>query len=315
MRLFARFTVTVLWISACTGAETATIDLPDLPNNAQAVSLLGDTLYPPELSPEARANMERLLRIAVADYVQRPDDADAIIWMGRRNAYLGNYREAIRNYTLGLSKHPQDARLYRHRGHRFITLRMFDRAIADLQRAAELTEGKEDEVEPDGQPNAAGIPTSTLQFNIWYHLGLAHYLKGEFADALNAYEECMKRSDIPDRLVATSHWMYMTLRRLGKTDEAAELLTAVSADMDIIENTAYHQLLLMYKGELTPAELLSPEADAVQSATVAYGVGNWHYYNGRESEAIQIFRNILEGNGWAAFGFIAAEAELSRATR
>jgi len=300
--------VALLWISACRGAEP--IDLPDLPNDAQAVSLLGDTLYPTAPSPEALARMERELRIAAADYIEHPNSPSAIIWLGRRNAYVGKYREAIRIYTQGISKYPDDARMYRHRGHRFITLRMLDRAIADLQKAAELTEGQEDEVEPDGQPNVAGIPTSTLQFNIWYHLGLAYYLKGDFENALDAYAECMERSDIPDRLVATSHWMYMTLRRLGRVDQAAEILAAIDADMEIIENVSYHRLLLMYKGELTPEELMAPGADAVQSATVAYGVGNWYYYNEMESEAFRIFRDILEGEGWAAFGYIAAEAEL-----
>lgn len=309
MKQVTRFVLALTWVSACTGSDT--MELPDLPDGAQAVSLLGDTLYPTELPTETRQRMERELRIAAADYYEAPDNPNTIIWLGRRNAYLGDYREAIRIYTQGITKHPDDARLYRHRGHRLITLRMLDRAIADLQRAAELTDGKEDEIEPDGQPNAAGIPTSTLQFNIWYHLGLAHYLKGDFEKALDDYVECMSRSDIPDRLVATSHWMYMTLRRLGRADEAAELLTAVDADMEIIENTSYHQLLLMYKGELTPEELLTPEADAVQSATVAYGVGNWYYYNDMESEAVQIFRSIVEGEGWAAFGYIAAEAELS----
>jgi len=301
--------VALLLISACREAEP--IDLPDLPDNAQAVSLMGDTLYPTAPSPQARARMERELRIAAADYIERPNSPSAIIWLGRRNAYLGKYREAIRIYTQGISKYPDDARMYRHRGHRFITLRMLDRAIADLEKAAELTEGQEDEVEPDGQPNEAGIPTSTLQFNIWYHLGLAYYLKGDFENALRAYGECMERSDIPDRLVATSHWMYMTLRRLGRVDEAAKVLASIEADMEIIENVSYHRLLLMYKGEFTPDDLMTPGADAVQSATVAYGVANWYYYNGMESEAFRIFRDILEGEGWAAFGYIAAEAELS----
>jgi tetratricopeptide (TPR) repeat protein len=309
MKQVTRFVLALAWVSACTGSDT--MELPDLPDGAQAVSLLGDTLYPPELPTEARQRAVRELRIAAADYYEAPDDPNAIIWLGRRNAYLGDYRQAISVYTQGISKHPDDARLYRHRGHRFITLRMFDRAIADLQRAAQLTAGKEDEIEPDGQPNAAGIPTSTLQFNIWYHLGLAHYLKGDFEKSLDAYVECMSRSDVPDRLVATSHWMYMTLRRLGRAEEAAELLTAVDADMEIIENTSYHRLLLMYKGDLTPEDLLTPEVDAIQSATVAYGVGNWYYYNDMESEALQVFRNIVEGEGWAAFGHIAAEAELS----
>ena len=35
----------------------------------------------------------------------------------------------------------------------------------------------------------AGKPRSTLQFNIWYHLGLAYYLQGNYARAYDAYVE------------------------------------------------------------------------------------------------------------------------------
>jgi len=106
-------------------------------------------------------------------------------------------------------------------GLRHITLRELDRAIDDLQRAAELVAGRPDEVEPDGLPNARDIPTSTLQSNVWYHLGLAYYLKGNFEQALRCYRECMRVSNNPDMMCATSHWLYMTLHRLGREEEAA----------------------------------------------------------------------------------------------
>jgi tetratricopeptide (TPR) repeat protein len=304
--------ILVLALTSCAAGDSDMPPLEDLPNGAQAISLLGDTLVPPAPSAEALPRLEQNLANARAAFDSAPDDPEARIWVGRREAYLGNYRQAIREFTAGIAQHPDDARFYRHRGHRFITIRMFDAAIADFERAAELTAEMADEVEPDGDPNAAGIPTSTLQFNIYYHLGLAHYLQGDFEAALVAYRACMERSDIPDRLVATSHWMYMTLRRLGRDDEAARLLEPITADLEIIENDAYHRLLLLYKGELTPEDLMGPEDDAVQSATVAYGVGNWHYYNGRTAEAERILNAILEGEGWAAFGYLGAEADVNR---
>ena len=42
---------------------------------------------------------------------------------------------------------------FRHRGHRYITMRQFDKAVADLSRAAELIEGKPDEPEPAADPS------------------------------------------------------------------------------------------------------------------------------------------------------------------
>ena len=246
----------------------------------------------PEMSPEVRAKREQ-------------EHADAIVWLGRRTAYLGNYQEAIDIFTDGAKRYPNDARMLRHRGHRWITLRQFDRAVADLTQAASLIRGKEDQIEPDGLPNARNIPTSTLQSNIWYHLGLAHYLRGDFEQALGAYRECMKVSKNPDGVVSTSHWLYMTLRRLNRRDEAEKVLDAISTDMDVIENQAYHKLLLMYRGEIAPEEM---EKDA----TTQYGVGNWYLYNGEPERARPVFERIVSGKEWSAFGYIAAEADLHR---
>jgi hypothetical protein len=52
--------------------------------------------------------------------------------------------------------------------------------------------------------------------------------------------------------------------------------------------------------------------DPVSEATLAYGVANWHLYNGRKDEAKALFQKIVTGPDWMPFGFIAAEAELAR---
>lgn len=269
---------------------------------------------PPPLSlpAEVKADREAKLAEARAAVERSPEDADALIWLGRRTAYLGRYREAIEIFSRGIEKHPDDARFYRHRGHRYITVRDLDRAIADLETAARLIKGQPDQIEPDGLPNARNIPTSTLQSNIWYHLGLARYLKGDFEGALAAYREDLKVSANPDMLSATTHWLYMTLRRLGRDEEARQVLEPIHAGMDIIENQAYHRLLLMYKGELSPEELRSGASGDLDPPTLGYGLGNWHLYNGRRDEAVRTFREVLAGGNWAAFGYIAAEADLKR---
>ena len=271
---------------------------------------------PPPVSDEARAAMEAKLAAAQTDYEANPTNAEAIIWLGRRLAYLGRFTDAIETYTKGIALFPADARFYRHRGHRQITLRRFDSAIADLEKAAELVKGKPDEIEPDGQPNAQNIPTSTLKFNIWYHLGLAYYLKGQNEKALHAYRECLKVSGSPDRLVATTHWLYMTLRRLDRKSEAAKSLKPITEAMDVIENTSYYRLLLMYKG-IIPSERLLDEAlsegDSASSHSTLYGLGNWHLYNGRREKALEIFQRLQSSKQWTSFGYIAAEVALKSA--
>jgi dipeptidyl aminopeptidase/acylaminoacyl peptidase/tetratricopeptide (TPR) repeat protein len=282
----------------------------------EATSLLGEALSRPVLPAATLARMNAQLAEARRAFTRTPSDADSIIWLGRRTAYPGRFREAIAIYTEGIARHPDDARLYRHRGHRFLTTRQLDRAVADLERAYALTRGTPDEVEPDGQPNARNIPTSTLQGNIRYHLALAYYLKGDFARALPLYREDVAASaGNPDMLVASSHWLYMTLRRLGRTSEAARVLEPIRPDLDVIENGTYHRLLLLYKGALRVEELLGsvgPDG-ALDDITTAYGVANWHLYSGRRAEAEQLFRRILTAQGqWGSFGYLAAEAELAR---
>jgi len=280
----------------------------------EATSLLGKLLYAPEIPAEARARLEENYLKAKAEYEKNPNDPDALIWLGRRTAYLGRYRDAIAVFTEGIEKFPSDARFYRHRGHRYITVRELDSATADLEKAAELTKGKPDEVEPDGAPNPANIPRSTTQTNIWYHLALAHYLKGDYARARPAWETCLELSTNDDMVVASSYWLYLTLRRLGDDAEALFVLQPIQPEMNILENHAYHSLLLLYKGRKTPGEVFDPaEKDEVARATLGYGVASWHLLNGERKRADALFRQILEGKQWAAFGYLAAEAELARA--
>jgi tetratricopeptide (TPR) repeat protein len=281
----------------------------------QGTSLLGKPLISAAPAEAARERLDANLAAAREQYNKNPNDADAIIWLGRRLAYLGRYRDAIATFTEGIQKHPTDARMYRHRGHRYLTVRELDQATADFSKAAELIAGKPDEIEPDGQPNAKNIPTSTLNTNIFYHLGLAHYLRGEFEPALKAYRECLRFSKNPDMLVATTHWLYMTLRRLDRPGEARQALEPISADMEIIENMSYHRLLMLYKGtEKADALASSLAAGSLDAVTIGYGLGNWHLYNGRRDQAMTTFRLIVERNEtqWPAFGYLAAEAELAR---
>jgi hypothetical protein len=288
---------------------------PALPPGAEAISLLGRPLHPAALAPEIRRGHEERLAQAKRAYDHTPTNPDSIIWLGRRTAYLGRYREAIEIYSRGIALHPADARLYRHRGHRYISVRELDHAVADLTRAEELIRGNADETEPDGLPNARGIPTSTLHSNIRYHLGLAHYLKGDYERALRPYQDDVDAHVNSDMLVATSHWLYMTLRRLGRREEASRVLDVIAPEMDVIENTSYHRLLLMYKGLLPPDSVLANPGGgdaALQDVTVSYGIGNWHLYNGRREQARQIFERILSTTQWAAFGYLAAEAEVAR---
>lgn len=279
---------------------------------AEATSLAGTPLFPPETIGN-REKLEADLAQAEKALAAAPTDPEALIWLGRRQAYLWRYQDAIATFTKGIEQFPDNPKLYRHRGHRYISTRQFDKAQADFEKAVSLVKGQPDEVEPDGAPNPAGIPRSTLQFNIWYHLALAHYLQGQYDQSYNAWAECMKVSNNDDSIVATSDWMWMTLMRLDRKAEAAKVLERITPKMDILENQSYHRRLLMYKGLEKPEVLLdTATADDTTVATQGYGVGNYYFVTGDTARAKAVFEKVVSGGGWNAFGYIAAEADLAR---
>lgn len=295
-------------LAVCSRTPGDSAILPPVPKGAQAVSLAGKPLVPAEPSPEIRRKYEAARKAAAA----APESADALVWQGRWAAYAGDYREAIRIFTRGTERFPSDARFYRHRGHRYISIREFDRAVRDLEKAASLIKGKPDEIEPDGAPNPRGIPVSTLHSNIYYHLGLAYFLGNDLEKALVVCRKGFDTAPNDDMRVAAAHWLYMTLRLLGRGDEAQQALEPVRADMEVIENGVYHRLLLFYKGELVADAVAAEDEAATTNDAAAFGLANWRFYNGNRDEARKILASILKGEGWASFGFIAAEAAWAR---
>lgn len=311
-RLFAVVPM-VLALSGC-ATESATDDDPPLPPGAQALSLDGEPLFPVPIADEPRSLLERNLLEAQAAYAVDTSDADAILWMGRRFAYLGEFRAAIDFFTEGIAKHRFDPRFYRHRGHRCITVREFDRAVDDLRHAAILVDGRPDQVEPDGAPNPSGVPIGTLHSNIDYHLALAHYLRSEWADAERIHVRRLATASNDDRVCSSTYWLYLARTRRGDVAGAARALERITPEMDLLENFDYHRLLLVFRGERSP-DSLTPEPGSVASATIGYGLAQARLIAGDRDGGIAALREVVSQPQWAAFGFIAAEADLHDLSR
>jgi tetratricopeptide (TPR) repeat protein len=267
----------------------------------------------PLLNDSVKKVFEKNLADAYSNYRNDSTNAENIIWYGRRAAYVGDYHKAIDIFTRGMRLFPSDARFRRHRGHRYITLRCFEKATDDFKTASLLIADRVDEVEPDGLPNAKNIPTSTLHSNTWYHLGLAHYLQGDYREALEAYEQCLLVSDNNDMYIATLNWLYITLRKLGKHVEAEQRLKNINPDMEIIENKDYLEILLMYKTkDPSKLEARTKSQESLSNATLGFGLGNYYLLRGQKNKAKEIFQRVVKGNQWSSFGFIAAERELNK---
>ena len=264
------------------------------------------------LAQDPTSSLPPDLASARAAYDRAPQDRDALIWLGRRIAYTGAYQQAIDLYTVGLQQHKDSPFILRHRGHRFLSMRDTKRARADLERAWATARTMPDIVEPDGQPNARGIPTSSLHSNIRYHLALAYFLDGDFALAEPIWAEDARVAKNLDQRVAATYWWVLTLAHLGRDAEVTRLLAPIDPTWDIIENGSYFRLLLWMKGALSVDRLLPPEASVLDRQTIGNGVGQWHAAHRRFADARAAFTPVVSGNPAPSFGVLAAERGLAR---
>jgi tetratricopeptide (TPR) repeat protein len=254
----------------------------------------------------ALANFEQAKTVFEAN----PTDVEALIWYGRRTAYLGRYQQAIAIYTEGIKNFPQDARLYRHRGHRYISIRNYEAAIADLEKAASLIQGTADQIEPDGMPNAQNIPLSSLHSNVWYHLGLVYYLSQHYEKAYTAYLKCRESGANYDNIVSSTHWLYLIQLRLGNPERADSLLAPIQKEGVVIENQSYADLCQLYKGWISPDTLLQASPGNPSNDAVNYGLANWYLHQGDSSKGIQLLEALVAGKAYTSFGYLAAEGDL-----
>lgn len=305
----ASFLVLLSFVAACrSAAPGATAGL------VEARALDGRELLRPPLEPAVQAEREAQLDAARAALARNPSDPDAHVWVGRRLAYLGRFREALAAFEDGSERFTQDPRFPRHAGHRLITLRRFAEAERALERAAVLAEGRPDEIEPNGLPSVSGIDVDWLAHSIQYHLGLARYFQGDWRGASEAFGDGLAVSRNDDARCSAAYWLVLALRRQGRDDAARAVLSELSGELDVVEYFSYRDLLLHFAGVLDQAALLAPgrSAGGVDLATRAFGAAQWQLFEGRSAAADALYAEILADGMWPAFGAIGAEVELAR---
>ena len=296
------FILSISIIISCDSYQNSKDQL-SLNKTIEAVTLLGDTLTSPELKEGKSFDQ---FKSAQLNYFDNQDDPESLIWYGRRIAYLGYFKEAIKIFTLGIETYPKDARFYRHRGHRYISTRQYDKAINDFEKAVILIDQTIDQIEPDGLPNSKNIPLSTLHGNIWYHLGLAYYLKNDMNNALKAFTNRSVTHKYDDNIVSSAHWLYMINRRMGDIEGADIIIDKVNSEMDIIENMSYHQSCLFYKGELKESEIVIDDV-------ALYSLANWYMYqNNYTINATKYYQKLLNNVTPYSFAFIAGDSDWIR---
>jgi tetratricopeptide (TPR) repeat protein len=219
-----------------------------------------------------------------------PTSITAIVDLGVAQSGARQFREAIATFSRGLEIEPDNALLLRWRGHRYLSVRDFDRAFADLTRG--------------------GAIDSSI-YGIWYHLGVVQYLRGDFTAAAASFAKAQPIAPDAGELAGSTDWLWMSLSRAGRGAEAKAMLDR-RPDSKPVTN-AYTRRLQLYRGEIGPnAVITAADTDEVQIATLAYGLGNWHLVRGDKAEARRWFERSIASGGWPGFGFIVSEAELRR---
>ena len=205
------------------------------------------------------------------------------------------FREAISTLTRGLAIAPNDPMLLRWRGHRYLSVREFDLARADLTR---------------------GMALDSTNYGILFHLGVLRFVEGDFAGAADLFARAQPRAPDGGERAGSTDWLWMSLARAGRLAEATAMLERRPDSLPAPPGSAYVTRLRLYRGELTPATLISPADTAdVQVATLNYGLGNWLMARGDTAGARAAWERAVASGGWPGFGFIVSEAELKRLRR
>ena len=291
-------------------ALSGTADVPQASTDQkpQVVTALGKSYF-------ANADADGAIARAEAALAADPGNLDLLIAAARAHDVALQFDASIALYTRAIGAAPNDVRAYRFRGHRYISTRKFDLAVKDLERAFSMA------------------PSS---FDVVYHLGLAYFLTAQFPAAARTYQGCLERktpgSGLPagwrdcaalsaasgrdeESRIAVSDWLYRSRRRAGLAEEAAALLSGIPEGLPIKENEAYYRALLFYKGARTEAQVLPEEAFKENTGvTVGYGLANFYLAEGQTAKACTLLRRLVQDDAhWNAFGFIGAEADLTRA--
>ncbi len=225
------------------------------------------------------------------------DPKNPDLWMQKGIALRGQmlFREAIEAYSIGLTYDPFHALLYRHRGHAMVNIRRYQEGAADFELSLRI---------------------NPMNWDCWYHLGLAYYLMSDFERARYAYERCIEITDDDESLSAVTDWYWLTLMNLGEFELAQKAALKLSKGKNIVANKDYYQRVLVYGGQADVKEILdyanSLEDDHMY-ATQGFGIAFYLLTKGEFEKAHEILINITKRDTtWGGFAESATYELLKR---
>lgn len=216
-------------------------------------------------------------------------------WLKKSQALVEQrmIREAIEALSRGISIDPFCGILYRWRAHRYLNVGEIAEACADFTVAQRL------------------IPEN---WSVHYHLALTHILLGEYNLAYQAYRHCWQLPTTAARQAALSNWTWICCKFLGREEEAEKALSYVTPELDANGNVGYKNLCLLYKGILTPEQVLvqkepHDQDEATSAMTQGFGLAMYYKIMKDEEQYQKTLDYVLacgKEHGWTCFGYSGA---------
>lgn len=303
---YVAFLAVLLAAVACNGPRTADQAISE----PETLGFSGQPLYAAPADAKAVAKNDSLVK-ALA--LKGPLTEDDYIAIGRSQVGIGQFRKAVETYSGGLLRFPDSYRLLRHRGHRYINLRELDKAITDLNRAEELIRSQPDVYEYD----AAGKPGPTYQHNIWYHIGLYHFLKRNYTAGAEAFEKSLATAYKGNDKAGASDWLYNCYMRAGMTDKASAVVKPFTLEFDIEpKDYPYYRRLLLFNNVIQPSELVNEakpgDSLTLNDMTKLYGLANYYLYRGDSAKSQTLYAKVLQAKAWQGFAYASAELDVAK---
>ena len=238
-------------------------------------------------------------------FASAPYKESSYSWRGRREGFLGNYAKAVEIFTEGMELFPESYKLYRYRGYFLIRNYQYEEGMIDLRRAEELIENVDVAPTQDGIPGKSNFSPSTFKRNIFYYIAEGSMATGDYNTVIEYMDKAVAANELRDEddfLVSTSFYKYMALRKLGRHDEAEELIKAVPRGLNIISNRDYYQAVQYLQGRYNRDQFMR-RADSLGQ----YTIGMVDLFNGDDEEAREVFETVTNNNHK---GYWLAEVEL-----
>lgn len=247
------------------------------------------------------------LEVANIVFNSAPLKESSYSWRGRREGFLGNYAKSIEIFTEGMSLFPDSYALYRYRGYHLVRNYQFEEGIADLRRAEDLIENVDVAPAQDGIPGKSNFSPSTFKRNIYYYLAQSSMATGDYVTVIEYMDKAVAANELADEddfLVSTSFYKYMAMRKLGRHEEAEEMIKEIPRGLNIIANIEYYEAIRFLQGRYTRDRFVG-RADSLGK----YAIGMVDHFNGNDEAAGEIWTEVSKDNHK---GYWLAEVELSK---